>query len=122
MECDGAPLSWLYGPLISKPLARKLDQSRRSNGSDYEKAIQIVSQLNPQHVYVYAMGQEPWLTYLTSIQYTDESRPIIESNKLVNTCRQQGLISERLFGCRDILLDAHEGARAQSRTCAAGLP
>jgi L-ascorbate metabolism protein UlaG (beta-lactamase superfamily) len=122
MECDGAPLSWLYGPLISKPLARKLDQSRRSNGSDYEKAIRIVNQLNPERVYVYAMGQEPWLTYLTSIQYTDDSRPIIESNKLVNTCRQQGLISERLFGCRDILLDAQEGMRAQSRTCAVGLP
>lgn len=106
MECDGAPLSWLYGPLISKPLARKLDQSRRSNGSDYEKAIQIVNQLNPRYVYVYAMGQEPWLTYLTSIQYTDESRPIVESNKLINTCCQQGLISERLYGCRDILLDA----------------
>jgi L-ascorbate metabolism protein UlaG (beta-lactamase superfamily) len=120
MECDGAPLSWLYGPLISKPLARKLDQSRRSNGSDYEKAIQIVNQLNPQQVYVYAMGQEPWLTYLTSIQYTDESRPIVESNKLVNTCRQKGLTSERLFGCRDILLDANRGARAQSQTCDAG--
>jgi hypothetical protein len=26
--------------------------------------------------YVYAMGQERRLTYLTSIQYTDESRPI----------------------------------------------
>src|SRR5829696_8053460 len=104
MECDGAPLSWLYGPLLTKPLPRKVDQSRRSNGSDFLKAIRIVDQLGPQQVYVYAMGQEPWLTYLTSIQYTPESRPIIESDKLVEECRQRRLVSERLFGRKEIFL------------------
>jgi L-ascorbate metabolism protein UlaG (beta-lactamase superfamily) len=104
MECDGAPLSWLYGPLLTKPLARKMDQSRRSNGSDYEKALALVEQLNPQQVYVYAMGQEPWLTYLTSIQYTPESRPIVESDKLVSECLRRGLTSERLFGHKEIVL------------------
>ena len=24
MECDGAPLSWLYGPLLSRPLERAM--------------------------------------------------------------------------------------------------
>jgi L-ascorbate metabolism protein UlaG (beta-lactamase superfamily) len=104
MECDGAPLSWLYGPLLTKPLPRKVDQSRRSNGSDFPKAISIVDKLRPQQVYVYAMGQEPWLTYLTSIQYTPESRPIVESDRLVEECRQRGLVSERLLGCKEILL------------------
>lgn len=102
MECDGAPLSWLYGPLLTKPLARKVDQSRRSNGSDFPKAIGIVDKLEPQQVYVYAMGQEPWLTYLTSIQYTPESRPIVESCRLVEECRRRGLVSERLFGRKEI--------------------
>jgi L-ascorbate metabolism protein UlaG (beta-lactamase superfamily) len=105
MECDGAPLSWLYGPLVTKPLPRKVDQSRRSNGSDFPKAIRIVDKLGPQQVYVYAMGQEPWLTYLTSIQYTPESRPIIESDKLVEECTRRGLVSERLFGRKEIFLD-----------------
>jgi L-ascorbate metabolism protein UlaG (beta-lactamase superfamily) len=105
MECDGAPMSWLYGPLISKPLSRKVDQSRRSNGSDYEKAIQIVERLNPSQVYVYAMGQEPWLKYLTSIQYTAESRPIVESDKLVAECLRRGLASERLYGRKEITFD-----------------
>ena len=102
MECDGGPLSWLYGPLLTRPLARKLDQSRRSDGSNYEKAIGIVDCLNPRQVFVYAMGQEPWLTYLTSIQYTDQSRPIVESNKLVEDCCRRGLESERLFGHKEI--------------------
>jgi L-ascorbate metabolism protein UlaG (beta-lactamase superfamily) len=104
MECDGAPLSWVYGSLLTKPLARRLDQSRRLNGSDYEKAISIVDNLNPKQVYVYAMGQEPWLTHVTSIQYTEESKPIIESNKLVEECRKRGIVSERLFGCKEIEL------------------
>lgn len=105
MECEGAPLSWVYGPLLTKPLARKMDQSRRFDGSNCEKGLNLVSSLNPQHVYVYAMGQEPWLTYLTNIHYTDESRPIIESNNLVKDCLGGGRVSERLFGCKEILLE-----------------
>jgi len=106
MECDGAPLTWLYGPLLTRPVARKIEQSRRFNGSDYEKAIDIVSNLNPQQVYVYAMGQEPWLKYLTSIQYTDESHPIVESNKLVAACQDKGLESERLYCHKELFLSA----------------
>jgi L-ascorbate metabolism protein UlaG (beta-lactamase superfamily) len=104
MECDGGPLSWLYGPLLTKPLSRKIDQSRRLNGSNFEKAIDIVNRLHPKQVYVYAMGQEPWLTFLTSIQYTEDSRPIVDSNKLVEACKQQGIESERLFGRKEIFL------------------
>jgi len=70
MECDGAPMSWLYGPLLTQPLSRKMDQSRRFDGSDFDKAVDIIRAFNPKQVYVYAMGQEPWLTYLTSIRYT----------------------------------------------------
>lgn len=102
MECDGGPLSWLYGPLLTKPLARTQDQSRRLNGSDCRKGMGIVDRLRPKQVYVYAMGQEPWLTYLTSIVYTEESHPIIESNKLVAECLSRGIASERLFGSKEI--------------------
>jgi L-ascorbate metabolism protein UlaG (beta-lactamase superfamily) len=104
MECDGAPMSWLYGPLFTTPIIRKDDQSRRLNGSTYEKGIAIVNILQPKHAYVYAMGQEPWLKFLTSIQYTDESRPIVESNKLVNECQSRGIAAERLYVRKEIFL------------------
>lgn len=104
MECDGGPLSWLYGPLFTRPLPRKQDQSRRLDGSNFEKANDLVQRLSAKQVYVYAMGQEPWLTYLTSIQYTEQSRPIVDSNRLVAECRRNGLIAERLFGQKEILL------------------
>jgi L-ascorbate metabolism protein UlaG (beta-lactamase superfamily) len=105
MECDGAPLSWLYGPLMTRPLARKMDQSRRLDGSDYEKAIDLVGRLRPRRAYVYAMGQEPWLKYLTSIEYTPESRPIVESDRLVAECRRRGVEAERLYVRKEIFLD-----------------
>ncbi|MGA9773589.1 MAG: MBL fold metallo-hydrolase [Blastocatellia bacterium] len=106
MECVGAPLTWSYGPLLTKPLARKMDQSRRFNGSNSEKAMVMVEQLNARQVYVYAMGEEPWLTHLTSLQYTEASEQIIESNRLLDQCKRLNLVAERLFGKKDISLMA----------------
>lgn len=105
MECDGAPLSWLYGPLLTQKMERMMDESRRLAGSNFEQGISIVDLFNCRDVYVYAMGQEPWLNYIMSIKYTEESRPIVESNRLINTCRERGIAAERLFGEKEILLD-----------------
>jgi L-ascorbate metabolism protein UlaG (beta-lactamase superfamily) len=105
MECDGAPLSWAYGPLLSQRMERGMDESRRLAGSNFEQAIDIVNRFNCKEVYVYAMGQEPWLNYVMSLKYTDTSRPIIESNKLIEECKRRGLIAERLFGEKEILVD-----------------
>lgn len=104
MECEGAPLSWAYGALLTKPLARKMDQSRRFNGSNCDKATNIVNCLRPRAVYVYAMGQEPWLSHVTSIKYTAESRPIVESEDLIRRCQSQGLTAERLYYQREVFL------------------
>jgi L-ascorbate metabolism protein UlaG (beta-lactamase superfamily) len=103
MECDGAPLSWLYGPLLTSKLDRAMDHSRRLAGSDYEQGMAIVEQFHCKEVYVYAMGQEPWLNYVMSIKYTEESRPIVQSNRLIQECRAHGIHAERLFGEAEIL-------------------
>lgn len=102
MECDGAPLSWLYGPLLPEPISREQDQSRRLAGSDFNQGMNLVDVFNPKNVFVYAMGMEPWLEFISSIKYTDESKPIVESNKLVETCKQRGIDAERLFGEKTI--------------------
>lgn len=104
MECDGGPATWLYGPLLTKPLPRKMDQSRRFESSNHQKAIDIVNRFNPQQVYVYAMGHEPWLKYLTSITYNETSPRIIESNKLIEDCKKRGIVAERLFCQKEIFL------------------
>jgi L-ascorbate metabolism protein UlaG (beta-lactamase superfamily) len=104
MECDGAPLSWLYGPLLTQRLERSKDHSRRLAGSNYDRAIAIVDQFHCKEVYVYAMGQEPWLSHVMGIKYTEKSNPIIQSNRLIETCRSRGITAERLFGEKEILL------------------
>ncbi|REH54905.1 L-ascorbate metabolism protein UlaG (beta-lactamase superfamily) [Tenacibaculum gallaicum] len=102
MECDGAPLSWVYGPLLYDKLERDKDLSRRLAGSDYEQGMSLINIFNPKNVFVYAMGLEPWLEFISSIRYTDESRPIKESNKLVTKCIEMGKDAERLFGEKTI--------------------
>jgi L-ascorbate metabolism protein UlaG (beta-lactamase superfamily) len=104
MECDGAPLSWLYGPLLTQKLDRSKDYSRRLAGSNYDRAIAIVDQFNCKEVYVYAMGQEPWLNHVMGLKYTEKSNPIIQSSRLLETCRSRGITAERLFGEKEILL------------------
>jgi len=106
MECDGAPLTWLYGPLLTKQIDRKMDQSRRLNGSNFERGYALVNQFNCKEVYIYAMGQEPWLNYVMSIKYTEESNPIVHSNKLITACRERGIVSERLFGKKEFIYRA----------------
>ena len=104
MECEGAPMSWMYGPLLTRPLMRKMDQSRRLDASDAASGMAVVERLKPRHVYIYAMGQEPWLTYVTSIDYNENSKPIVESNLLLESCRQRGIPAERLFGRKEVML------------------
>lgn len=103
MECDGAPLTWLYGPLMTKKISREHDGSRRLAGSDCAKGMALVDIFHPREVYVYAMGMEPWLEFISSIKYTDESNPIIQSDRLVKNCREMDIIAERLYGEKEIL-------------------
>ena len=119
MECDGAPLSWIYGPLLTQKFERAMDESRRLSGSDYEQAMHIVNCFHCREVYVYAMGQEPWLNYIMSIRYTAQSRPIVESNKLLQACHEQGIVAERLYGEKEILIESKPASNVQSLVPAA---
>lgn len=104
MECDGAPMSWVYGPLLTQKMERKMDHSRRLAGSNYERASAIARRFKCREVYVYAMGQEPWLNYIMSVKYTPESNPIIASEALIEECTARGVVAERLFGEKEIFL------------------
>jgi L-ascorbate metabolism protein UlaG (beta-lactamase superfamily) len=105
-ECQGAPFSWTYGPLLPVPIDRKKDQTRRLNGSDAERGLQVVKSLGSQRVYVYAMGAEPWLQYVTSIDPSEDTVPAVNARQLVEACRGLGLHAERLFGSADVTLPA----------------
>ncbi|KNE75164.1 putative beta-lactamase (plasmid) [Candidatus Burkholderia crenata] len=104
MECDGAPLSWLYGPYLSNPIGRKEDESRRLSGSDCERAWRIVEECGCSRALVYAMGQESWFRFVVGLEYTPDKKQIVESDVFVDRCRQAGLDGERLHGCCTVLL------------------
>lgn len=104
MECDGAPLSWLYGPLLSRPIARTHDNARSLSGCDAAMAEDIVRRLGVRRVFVYAMGQEPWLNHVMCLRYTTESMPIIESDRLIKECRLRGIPADRLFSSYEMFL------------------
>jgi L-ascorbate metabolism protein UlaG (beta-lactamase superfamily) len=105
MECDGAPLTWLYGPLLTRSIERAMDESRRLAGSDFDQAFGLVQRFNCKSAYVYAMGQEPWMGFIMSLKYTEQSRPITESNRLIRECLERGIYAERLFGEKEIFIE-----------------
>ncbi|GAA4115596.1 MBL fold metallo-hydrolase [Aquimarina addita] len=108
MECDGAPSSWVYGPLFPETPDRDKDYSRRGRGCNYSEGIGLVNIFKPKEVYVYAMGEEPWIRHILDVAYTDESNPIIESNKLIADCSNRGIIAERLFAEKELLIYSNE--------------
>lgn len=103
MECDGAPASWAYGPLFISPYTRDKDRSRRGRGSNYPEAIDIVNRFNCQQVYVYAMGQEPWLRHILDLEHDDSSNPVIQAKKLIEDCESRNILAENLFGEKEII-------------------
>jgi L-ascorbate metabolism protein UlaG (beta-lactamase superfamily) len=104
MECHGAPLSWLYGPLLTRPTKRQDDESRRLNGCTCERALGVVQAIPSMRAFVYAMGQEHWLRYLMGLEYQPDSMQIVESDRFVARCREKGMDAERLRGCREWFL------------------
>ena len=112
MECEGAPMNWLYGPLFTRSLSNKHTKTRRLDGSDCARALGLVERFNPGHVLIYALGLEPWLNHVIPVQWDQDSRPIVESERLVETCLGAGRSASRLYGRfeLDIASRAGDGA------------
>ncbi len=104
MECEGAPASWIYGPMFTKPLTREIDQSRRARGSNFAEAQALIERLGFSQVYVYAMGQEPWTSHILDNELDDESKAKSESRKLMAYCADRGITAENLFAKKEITL------------------
>lgn len=91
MECKGAPLSWLYGPLFTQAIPRNKDISRRLSGSNSERGLDLVNRGKAKHVCLYAMGMEPWLGHIMALAYTHDSLQIKEADKFTADCAQAGI-------------------------------
>jgi L-ascorbate metabolism protein UlaG (beta-lactamase superfamily) len=98
MECQGAPMSWLYGAMLPFAVDRSDDQERRLDGSNAVRARALIDSLEVSQVCIYAMGLEPWLTFITGMQPSDDCVPMQESDLLIAQCRGRGLPAQRLYG------------------------
>ncbi|GAB3812888.1 MBL fold metallo-hydrolase [Micromonospora zhanjiangensis] len=101
MECDGAPLNWQYQPFLTKPLPKKMAESRKMSGSDAEQASAIVTELGAEEVYIYAMGEESWLGHIMATSYNEDSYQLKQIAKFETWCSNKGVKSGHL-------LDQHE--------------
>ncbi len=104
MESSGAPLSAVYGALLTKALKRAHDQSRRTVGSNCERGLAMVKTLNVKQAYIYAMGQEPWLRHILPLDEKRDSQGIIDANRFIETCLSRGIIAERPLMRKEIVL------------------
>lgn len=101
MECVGAPLNWLYEPLLTKPVNRRNNESRRLSGADCARAWSIIGQVKPAQVFIYAMGQERWMKYIMGLEYEPGSIQLVESDKLIAQCAEADTPAERLASGRE---------------------
>jgi L-ascorbate metabolism protein UlaG (beta-lactamase superfamily) len=110
MECQGAPLNWLYEPLLTKPVNRRNNESRRLCGADCERAWNIFGEVKPTSVFVYAMGQDPWMKYIMGLEYEPDSVQLMESNKFLELCTQANVAAERLVSGREVVYASRAAA------------
>lgn len=98
LECEGAPLTWMYGPLFPAPVPRKVSLARRLNGADAVEAARIVSALGAGRIFVYALGEEPWLQHVMATNYGPESYQLVQAAELATRCADLGVAYEHLVG------------------------
>ena len=104
MECEGAPASWIYGPLFTKPLTREVDQSRRARGSYAHEALSLSESFGVTGAYTYAMGQEPWLSHILDNELDDESVSMQQVAIFLGQCKERGIDAAHLFATREFIL------------------
>lgn len=98
MECAGAPLTWLYQGLFTKPVTKKMSDSRTLSGSNAEQAAAIMTELGAREAYVYAMGEESWLGHVMATTYNEDSYQLKQVSEFMTWCAEHGVKSDHLLG------------------------
>jgi L-ascorbate metabolism protein UlaG (beta-lactamase superfamily) len=101
MECDGAPLTWLYQALLTRPITKKMSDSRKLSGSNAQQAGSIVTELGASEAYIYAMGEEDWLGHVMATSYTPDSYQLKQVEEFLAWSADNGVKAEHLLGTRE---------------------
>ncbi|MFI0371286.1 MBL fold metallo-hydrolase [Actinomadura sp. 1N219] len=101
MECDGAPLTWLYQGLLTRPVTKKMSDSRKLSGSNAEQAAAIMTELGSREAYIYAMGEESWQGHVMATTYTPDTYQIKQIEEFLAWCKGNDVAAEHLFNQRE---------------------
>ncbi len=101
MECDGAPLTWLYQALLTRPVSKKMSRSRKLSGSNAEQAAAITTELGAGEAYVYAMGEESWLGHVMATSYNEDTYQLKQIDEFLTWCTDHGIKAEHLLNQRE---------------------
>jgi L-ascorbate metabolism protein UlaG (beta-lactamase superfamily) len=99
MECAGAPLTWLYQALFTKPVTKRMSDSRTLSGSNAAQAAAIMTELDAAEAYIYAMGEETWLVgHVMATTYNEDSYQLKQVDEFMTWCAEHGIKSGHLYG------------------------
>jgi 23S rRNA maturation mini-RNase III len=101
MECDGAPLHWLYGGLLTMPIPKKMSRSRKLSGSNAAQAGDIMVELGAREAYIYAMGEESWQGHVMATTYTEDTYQLKQIDEFLQWCADRDIAAEHLFNKRE---------------------
>ncbi|SCF40197.1 L-ascorbate metabolism protein UlaG, beta-lactamase superfamily [Micromonospora matsumotoense] len=101
MECDGAPLTWLYQGLITKPVSKKMSDSRKLSGSNAAQAAAITVKLGADEACIYAMGEECWQGHVMATTYTEDTYQLKQIDEFLAWCSEHGITGEHLLNQRE---------------------
>jgi L-ascorbate metabolism protein UlaG (beta-lactamase superfamily) len=103
MECDGAPLTWLYQGLLTRPVTKKMSDSRKLSGSNAAQAAAIMTELRADEAHIYAMGEESWQGHVMATSYSEDTYQMKQIGEFLGWCSDQGITAEHLFNKREWL-------------------
>jgi len=101
MECDGAPLTWLYQGLLTRPVTKRMSDSRKLSGSNAKQAGAIMTELGADEGYIYAMGEESWQGHVMATTYNEDTYQIKQIEEFLGWCSGNGITAEHLYNKRE---------------------
>jgi L-ascorbate metabolism protein UlaG (beta-lactamase superfamily) len=105
MESVGAPLSWVYGPMLPIKPDHYRSQDRRSSGCNSERALKFAAAVRCERAFVYAVGREPWLKYILAINPSENDAYMTEIGAFIERLkRDHGVEARLLFGKSEIFI------------------
>lgn len=99
MECEGSAMTTANEPYLPADMyTHEVSESRRTKGSNADEALRLVRALQPACVYIYAMGLEPWLSYMFGVVDETRSYSIAQTKVFITECARVGFPARLLRG------------------------